>query len=255
MSYERAWPHVCARRPTASRRPAARVRSWDTCRRSSTTSSMLQGVLEHLGEPWCERADDGAWWDEGRAVSLSATLPGGGRAHLVHHHLPGRERLSRARHGSLPRPRTGADVSVALSAARAHPAGRVPLRGCDRVAHDRAPRLLRGGVPRAVARVRRGLRGPRAGRRRRWRRGARTSGSCSTATGWRLRGLGRSRVRLVVGSGCSRAQVARGLGLLGLLAGFAPVDACSQRFVHQQGAGGVGDLVFYRDVVGVKVPA
>jgi predicted dehydrogenase len=50
--------------------------------------SMLQGVLERLGEPWCERADDGAWWDEGRGVSLSATLPGG-RAHLVHHHLPG----------------------------------------------------------------------------------------------------------------------------------------------------------------------
>ena len=51
--------------------------------------SMLQGVLEHLGEPWCERADDGAWWDDGRAVSLSATLSAGGRAHLVHHHLPG----------------------------------------------------------------------------------------------------------------------------------------------------------------------
>ena len=51
--------------------------------------SLLQGVLEHLGEPWCERADDGAWWDDGRAVSLSAALPGGGRAHLVHHHAPG----------------------------------------------------------------------------------------------------------------------------------------------------------------------
>jgi predicted dehydrogenase len=51
--------------------------------------SLLQGVLERLGEPWCERADDGAWWDEGRAVSLSAALPGGGRAHLVHHNLPG----------------------------------------------------------------------------------------------------------------------------------------------------------------------
>jgi predicted dehydrogenase len=51
--------------------------------------SLLQGVLEHVGAPWCERADDGAWWDEGRAVSLSAALPGGGRAHLVHHNLPG----------------------------------------------------------------------------------------------------------------------------------------------------------------------
>jgi hypothetical protein len=51
--------------------------------------SLLQGVLEHLGAPWCERADDGAWWDDGRAVSLSAALPGGGRAHLVHHNLPG----------------------------------------------------------------------------------------------------------------------------------------------------------------------
>jgi predicted dehydrogenase len=51
--------------------------------------SLLQGVLEHLGETWCEQADDGAWWDDGRAVSLSTTLPGGGRAHLVHHNLPG----------------------------------------------------------------------------------------------------------------------------------------------------------------------
>jgi len=51
--------------------------------------SLLQGVLEHFGAPWCERADDGAWWDEGRAVSLSAALPGGGRAHIVHHNLPG----------------------------------------------------------------------------------------------------------------------------------------------------------------------
>jgi predicted dehydrogenase len=60
--------------------------------------SLLQGVLEHLGAPWCEQADDGAWWDEGRGVSLSATLPGGGRAHLVHHNLPGvndyRERVT-----------------------------------------------------------------------------------------------------------------------------------------------------------------
>jgi predicted dehydrogenase len=51
--------------------------------------SLLQGVLEHLGAPWCEAADDGAWWDGGRAVSLSAPLPGGGRAHLMHHNLPG----------------------------------------------------------------------------------------------------------------------------------------------------------------------
>ena len=51
--------------------------------------SLLQGVLEQLGEPWCEGADDGAWWDGGRAVSLSAPLPGGGRAHLMHHNLPG----------------------------------------------------------------------------------------------------------------------------------------------------------------------
>jgi predicted dehydrogenase len=60
--------------------------------------SLLQGVLEHYGEPWCEDADDGAWWDDGRAVSLSAALPAGGRAHLVHHNLPGvndyRERVT-----------------------------------------------------------------------------------------------------------------------------------------------------------------
>jgi predicted dehydrogenase len=51
--------------------------------------SLLQGILEHYGTPWLERADDGAWWDEGRAISLSAPLPAGGRAHLVHHNLPG----------------------------------------------------------------------------------------------------------------------------------------------------------------------
>jgi predicted dehydrogenase len=51
--------------------------------------SLLQGILEHYGTPWLEHADDGAWWDEGRAIALSARLPGGGRAHLVHHNLPG----------------------------------------------------------------------------------------------------------------------------------------------------------------------
>ncbi len=51
--------------------------------------SLLQGILEHYDVPWLERADDGAWWDEGRAISLSAPLVGGGRAHLVHHNLPG----------------------------------------------------------------------------------------------------------------------------------------------------------------------
>jgi predicted dehydrogenase len=60
--------------------------------------SLLQGVLERLAAPWAEQVDDGAWWDEGRAVSLSTPLPGGGRAHLVHHNLPGvndyRERLT-----------------------------------------------------------------------------------------------------------------------------------------------------------------
>jgi predicted dehydrogenase len=51
--------------------------------------SLLQGILEHYGLPWLEHADDGAWWDAGSAISLSAALPGGGRAHLVHHNLPG----------------------------------------------------------------------------------------------------------------------------------------------------------------------
>jgi predicted dehydrogenase len=51
--------------------------------------SLVQGILEHYGAPWLEHADDGAWWDEGRAISLSAPLAGGGRTHLVHHNLPG----------------------------------------------------------------------------------------------------------------------------------------------------------------------
>jgi predicted dehydrogenase len=50
--------------------------------------SLVQGILERYGEPWLEHAQDGAWWDEGRAISLSASLPGG-RAQLVHHNLPG----------------------------------------------------------------------------------------------------------------------------------------------------------------------
>ena len=126
--------------------------------------SMLQGMLEHLGEPWCEHADDGAWWDEGRAVSLSATLPAGGRAHLVHHHLPGvsdyRERVTvhcsdRVLELTFPSPYL-----------RHEPTRLVEYRseGATRTAHDGAPRLLRGGVPRAVARVRGRLRGPGAGR-------------------------------------------------------------------------------------------
>ncbi|MDX6617680.1 MAG: hypothetical protein QOK36_66 [Gaiellales bacterium] len=79
--------------------PAGAVRAFEAYLSSLVHDvSLLQGVLEQLGEPWCERADDGAWWDGGRAVSLSALLPGGGRAHLVHHNLPGvndyRERMT-----------------------------------------------------------------------------------------------------------------------------------------------------------------
>jgi predicted dehydrogenase len=70
--------------------PPGGARAFEACLSSLVHDvSLLQGVLEHFGAPWCEQADDGAWWDEGRAVSLSAALPGGGRAHLVHHNLPG----------------------------------------------------------------------------------------------------------------------------------------------------------------------
>ena len=138
--------------------------------------SLLQGVLEHLGEPWCERADDGAWWDEGRAVSLSAALPGGGRAHLVHHNLPGVndycERLTlhcsdRVLELTFPSPYL-----------RHQPTRLVERRsdGAIGLRTTRAPRLLRGGLPPGVARLRRRLRGPgsrgdagRGGARRRRR--------------------------------------------------------------------------------------
>ncbi len=70
--------------------PAGGVRAFEAYLSSLVHDvSLLQGVLEQVGAPWCERADDGAWWDGGRAVSLSAALPGGGRAHLMHHNLPG----------------------------------------------------------------------------------------------------------------------------------------------------------------------
>ena len=87
------------REATGGAPPAGAARAFEAYLSSLVHDvSLLQGVLERLGAPWCERADDGAWWDEGRAVSLSATLPGGGRAHLVHHNLPGvndyRERVT-----------------------------------------------------------------------------------------------------------------------------------------------------------------
>jgi predicted dehydrogenase len=51
--------------------------------------SLLHGILEHLGEPFPERAADAAAWDEGRGVSLGAALRHGARATLVHQNLPG----------------------------------------------------------------------------------------------------------------------------------------------------------------------
>ncbi len=120
--------------------------------------SLLQGVLEHLGAPWCEQADDGAWWDDGRAVSLSATLPGGGRAHLVHHNLPGvndyRERVTlhcsdRVLELTFPSPYLRHEPTRLVE---------IPLGRRHRPAHHGASRLLRGGLPPGAARIRGRLR-------------------------------------------------------------------------------------------------
>ena len=82
--------HARIREATGGEPPPGGARAFEAYLSSLVHDvSLLQGVLEHLGAPWCEQADDGAWWDGGRAVSLSATLPGGGRAHMVHHNLPG----------------------------------------------------------------------------------------------------------------------------------------------------------------------
>ena len=148
--------------------------------------SLLQGVLEHLGVPWCEQADDGAWWDEGRGVSLSARAarrrPGAPRAPPP----AGRQRLPRAPHAALQRPRARADVPVAVPAAPADAARRASLRGRGGLRTHRSPRLLRGGLPAGAARVRRRLRRPCARASRRSRRGAPTWRCCSTPTAARL---------------------------------------------------------------------
>ena len=153
-SCARAWLRAFARRPAASRR-AGGARAFEAYLSSLVHDvSLLQGVLEHLGEPWCEQADDGAWWDGGRAVSLSATLPGGGRAHLVHHNLPGvndySERITlhcsdRVLELTFPSPYL-----------RHQPTRLVEYRsdGAIGLRTTRPPRLLRGGLPRGAARVR-----------------------------------------------------------------------------------------------------
>ena len=146
-------------RRRASRRPAA-ARAFSAYLSSLVHDvSLFQGVLEHLGEPWCERADDGAWWDDGRGVSLSAALPGGGRAHLVHHHVPGvndyAQRLTlhcsdRVLELTFPSPYL---LHLPTRLVEIRSDGALGLRT------HRPPRLLRGGVPRGVARVLRRLRG------------------------------------------------------------------------------------------------
>ena len=123
--------------------------------------SLLQGVLEHLGEPWCERADDGAWWDDGRAVSLSAALPAAG-AHTsctttcpASTTTPSASRCTAATACSSSRspPRTCCTSRRASS----RTARTAPSDGAAR-----PPRLVRGGVPGGAAGVRRRLRGRRS---------------------------------------------------------------------------------------------
>jgi predicted dehydrogenase len=81
---------AAVRAATGGEPPAGGARAFEAYLSSLVHDvSLLQGVLERLGVPFAEQADDGAWWDEGRAVSLSVALPGGGRAHLMHHNLPG----------------------------------------------------------------------------------------------------------------------------------------------------------------------
>ena len=193
--------------------------------------SMLQGVLEHLGEPWCERADDGAWWDEGRAVSLSATLPAGGRAHLVHHHLPGvsdyRERVTvhcrdRVLELTFPSPYLRHEPTRLVEY---RSEGATGLRTTvHRVSYEEAFREQLRAFAEACA------------------------GRAPVVTPVEA---GRADVGLLLDAlpacGCA-GSVGRGLRLR--LLGSAPVAARSQRFAHQQGAGRVGDRVFPRGAAG-----
>jgi predicted dehydrogenase len=51
--------------------------------------NLVHGIVEHLGGSLPVAVDQGAWWDDGRAVALGAPLDGGGRVSVVHQNLPG----------------------------------------------------------------------------------------------------------------------------------------------------------------------
>ena len=115
--------------------------------------SAVHGILDRFGEPRCPAVTDAAWWDAGRATSLAFSLRGGGRAQVMHLNLPGvpeyRERLTvycrdRVLELTFPSPYL-----------RHLPTRLVERRGDggDRPALDRAPRVVRGGVPRGAARL------------------------------------------------------------------------------------------------------
>ena len=106
-SRARARPASCAARMAARdprgrrRRPAApaeRARSRPTSRRSCTTSASCRACSSGSASPGASAPTTAPGGTTDAAVSLSAALPGGGRAHLVHHNLPGvndyRERVT-----------------------------------------------------------------------------------------------------------------------------------------------------------------
>jgi predicted dehydrogenase len=51
--------------------------------------AVVHGILAHLGCALPAEADRGAFFDDGRGVELAFSLPGGGRASMIHLNLPG----------------------------------------------------------------------------------------------------------------------------------------------------------------------
>ena len=89
--------------------------------------------------------------------------PGGGRAHLVHHHVPGVNDYSQRL--TLHCSDRVLELTFPSPYLLHQPTRLVEIRsdGAARTAQHRPPRLLRGGVPGGAAGVLRRLRGPRSG--------------------------------------------------------------------------------------------
>ena len=84
-----AWLRASTRPPAATRRPEARARSRPTSRRSCTTSACCRACSSTSARRGASRPTTAPGGTTDAPCRSRRTLPGGGRAHLVHHNLPG----------------------------------------------------------------------------------------------------------------------------------------------------------------------